>query len=188
VYVIVSLTGLRYYTPRDFAGVAFFTGYTFWMFSLTSPAFENGGSIPSKYTCDGERNLNPPLSIMGVPSGTQSLTLIMEDPDIPKKVNPDDMFDHWLLFNIPPSIREIPEGESSGLQGMNSAGMHGYTGPCPPPQLEPSEHRYFFRLYALDTELALPYGVSKTEVLKAMQGHMLEETELMGRYRRLKTS
>ena len=135
-----------------------------------------------KYTCEGERTLNPPLSIREVPNGTQSLVLIMEDPDIPKEVRPDGMFDHWVLFNIPPFIREIPEGESTGLQGMNSRGEHGYTGPCPPSQFEPSEHRYFFRLYALDTELALPYGVSKKEVFAAMEGHMLEETELLGKY------
>lgn len=155
------------------------------MLSFTSPAFENGASIPSKYTCDGERELNPPLVIRGIPGGTQSLVLLMEDPDIPKKTKPDDMFDHWVLFNIPPVLPGIPEGGSVGVPGLNSRGNHGYTGPCPPKEFEPSEHRYFFRLYALDTELSLPYGASKTDVLKAMQGHMLEEAELMGRYKRI---
>lgn len=155
------------------------------MFSLTSAAFENGASIPSKYTCDGDRSVNPPLQIHDTPAGTQSLVLVMEDPDVPRAVKPDGMFDHWILFNMPPFVSGIPEGESSGLQGMNSRGEHGYTGPCPPHDHEPSEHRYFFRLYALDTELALPYGVSKQGVFKAMEGHMLAETELMGRYKRV---
>ncbi len=156
------------------------------MFSLTSSAFENGGTIPSKYTCEGERTVNPPLSIREIPSGTQSLTLIMEDPDVPRDMKPDGMFDHWILFNVSPILREIPEGGSAGLQGMNGAGQHGYTGPCPPSDHEPSEHRYFFRLYALDTELTLPYGATKQQVFKAMEGHMLAETELMGRYRKQK--
>lgn len=155
------------------------------MFSITSAAFENGESIPSRFTCDGQRTKNPPLEIQGIPNGTQSLVLLMEDPDVPKEVKPESMFDHWVLFNIPPFIQKIPEGESSGLQGMNSNGEHGYTGPHPPSQYEPSEHRYFFRLYALDRELELPYGVSKKDVLKAMEGHMIAETELMGRYKKL---
>jgi len=155
------------------------------MFSLTSPAFESGGPIPRKYTCDGERTTNPPLAIHDIPNGTQSLVLIMEDPDVPRAVKPDGMFDHWVLFNIPPFIQKIPEGESSGLQGLNGRGEHAYTGPCPPPDHEPSEHRYFFRLYALDKELELPYGVSKKDVFAAMEGHMIAETELMGRYKRV---
>ncbi|OGG60632.1 kinase inhibitor [Candidatus Kaiserbacteria bacterium RIFCSPHIGHO2_01_FULL_56_24] len=155
------------------------------MFSLTSPAFANGESIPAKYTCDGERTLNPPLTFHDIPNGTQSLVLIMEDPDVPRALKPDGMFDHWVLFNIAPFVSQIPEGESSGLQGLNGSGGHGYSGPCPPSEHEPSEHRYFFRLYALDRELALPYGVSKQKVFEAMEGHMLAETELMGRYRKL---
>ncbi|OGG73037.1 kinase inhibitor [Candidatus Kaiserbacteria bacterium RIFCSPLOWO2_01_FULL_53_17] len=155
------------------------------MLSLTSTAFKHGDSIPLKYTCDGEQTVNPPLTIRGIPGGTQSLVLLMEDPDIPKKTKPDDMFDHWVLFNIPPVLTTIAEGASAGVPGMNSRGSHGYTGPCPPKEFEPSEHRYFFRLYALDAELPLKYGASKTDVLKAMQGHMLEEVELMGRYKRI---
>jgi Raf kinase inhibitor-like YbhB/YbcL family protein len=151
------------------------------MFSLTSSAFIDGESIPIKYTCDGERGVNPPLTFHDIPNGTQSLVLIMEDPDISREVKPDGMFDHWVLFNISPFVSQIPEGESSGLQGMNGRGEHGYMGPCPP---SPDEHRYFFRLYALDKELGLPYGVSKQKVFEAMEGHMLAETELMGRYRK----
>lgn len=153
------------------------------MFSLTSPAFAQGESIPAQYTCDGDRTMNPPLSIRGIPGGTQSMALLMEDPDVPKEVQPDT-FDHWVLFNLPPVVAEIPEGTSVGLAGVNSRGEHGYTGPCPPPQYEPSEHRYFFRLYALDRELELPYGAHKQLVIDAMEGHIIAETELMGRYKR----
>ena len=155
------------------------------MFSLSSTAFKNGEAIPAKYTCDGSWNMNPPLEIHEIPGGTQSLVLILEDRDVSKEVKPEGMFEHWVLFNIPPFIQKIPEGESSGLQGMNDYGEHGYTGPCPPPHQEPTTHRYFFRLYALDVELALPYGVSKKEVLAAMEGHMIAETELMGTYKKL---
>jgi len=154
------------------------------MFSLTSPAFAQGESIPSKYTCDGDRMTNPPLTIYGIPTGTQSMVLLMEDPDVPKEAGADT-FDHWVLFNLPAVVTEISEGMSSGLAGVNSRGEHGYTGPCPPPQYEPAEHRYFFRLYALDTELALPYGATKKQVLAAMEGHVIGEAELMGKYKRV---
>src|SRR3989344_4844207 len=152
--------------------------------SLTSTAFENGGLIPAKYTCDEDRTLSPQLSIAGVPAEAKSLTLIMDDPDVPKVIHPDGMFDHWVLFNIPPTTTGIPEGGSAGIAGRNGAGKNAYTGPCPPPQYEPSEHRYFFKLYALDTELALQAGASKAEVEKAMQGHVVGEVQLLGRYKR----
>jgi len=155
------------------------------MFSLTSPAFESGESIPSKYTCDGERTLNPQLEIHEIPGGTQSMVLLMEDPDVPKEVGPDGSFDHWVLFNLPSVVVKIAEGESIGLAGANGRGEHGYTGPCPPKQYEPSEHRYFFRIYALDTELPLTYGATKDAVVTAMDGHIIAEAELMGTYRRL---
>lgn len=151
---------------------------------LTSPAFENGGVIPSTYTCDDRRDLNPALSWSGIPAGTVSLALIMDDPDVPKAVKPDGVFDHWTLFNIPPAVSGIPEGGSAGTPGANGAGRNAYTGPCPPPQYEPSEHRYFFRLYALDAELPLQTGASKEEVLAAMEGHIIGQGELMGRYKR----
>ena len=155
------------------------------MLSLTSTAFKHGDSIPLKYTCDGEQTVNPPLTIRGIPGGTQSLVLLMEDPDIPKKTKPDDMFDHWVLFNIPPVLTTIAEGASAGVPGMNSRGSHGYTGPCPPPQYEPSEHRYMFVLYALDSELALKEGTTKQQVLDAIEGHVLAHAQLMGRYKRV---
>lgn len=153
-------------------------------FTLTSAAFENGGLIPAKYTCDEDRTLSPQLSIAGVPAGTKSLALIMDDPDVPKALHADGMFDHWVLFNIPPQTAEIPEGGSVGVAGVNGAGKNAYTGPCPPPQYEPSEHRYFFKLYALDTELPLQAGASKTDVERATAGHILDEVQLIGRYKR----
>ena len=151
---------------------------------LTSLTFIANESIPSKYTCDEDRSLSPPLSIAGVPAGAKSLALIMDDPDVPKQLRPDGVFDHWTLFNIPAGTREIPEGGSVGIAGANGAGNNAYTGPCPPPQYEPSEHRYVFTLYALDSLLALPAGASKKEVKAAMQGHILDQTQLTGKYKR----
>jgi Raf kinase inhibitor-like YbhB/YbcL family protein len=150
---------------------------------LTSSAFENGTSIPPRFTCDGEQ-VNPPLSISGVPAGAKSLTLIMDDPDVPKALKPDGMFDHWVLFNIPPRTTEIGTAVSVGTAGANGAGKNAYTGPCPPAQYQPNEHRYFFKLYALDRELSLRAGASKADVEKAMQGHIIAETQLLGRYKR----
>ncbi len=152
--------------------------------SLTSPAFEQGGSIPARYTCDGTRTLSPALVWGGVPEGAVSLVLIADDPDVPKAIKPDGVFDHWTLFNIPPTTAGISEGGSVGTAGVNGAGNSAYTGPCPPPQYEPSEHRYFFRLYALDTSLDLPEGATKAQVLAAMEGRVIAQAELMGRYKR----
>lgn len=152
--------------------------------SITSPAFENNGRIPSAYTCDGDRKINPPLAFSGVPEGAKSLALIMDDPDVPKALHADGVYDHWVLFNIPPSISEIGEGKSAGTAGANGSGLSAYTGPCPPPQYEPSEHRYIFRLYALDTMLMLKEGAAKEEALKAMEGHIIEQAELIGKYKR----
>jgi Raf kinase inhibitor-like YbhB/YbcL family protein len=151
---------------------------------LTSPAFAESGSIPSMYTCDGERSLSPALTFAGVPAAAKSLALIMDDPDVPKQLRPDGVFDHWTLFNIPASTHEIPEGGSVGIAGANGAGKNAYTGPCPPPQYEPSEHRYVFTLYALDRMLALKAGATKQEVKTAMQGHILDQTQLIGKYKR----
>lgn len=151
--------------------------------SLTSPAFQTGTSIPSQFTCDAE-NVSPPLSIAGVPEGAKSLVLIMDDPDVPKALKPDSVFDHWALFNISPETKEIAQAGSAGTAGANGAGKNQYTGPCPPREYEPSEHRYFFKLYALDIMLDLPAGASKADVLQAMEGHVLEQAELMGKYRR----
>lgn len=148
---------------------------------LESPTFEHEGSIPSTYTCDGE-NINPPLKISDVPLEAKSLVLIMDDPDVPKSLRPDGMWDHWLIWNIPPETKEIAEGEEpSGVIGKNTGGKFGYQGPCPPDR----EHRYFFKLYALDAMLDLPAETtSKADLEKVMEGHILEQAELMGRYNR----
>ncbi len=152
-------------------------------FSLTSPVFSQGDSIPSQYTCDGA-NMSPPLVFGDVPEDTQSFALVMDDPDVPKQLRPDGVFDHWVMFNIPPATAAIAEGESPGISGANGVGKAAYTGPCPPPQYEPSEHRYFFRAYALDTMLSIPEKSSKSDVLAAMERHVLGEAELIGKYKR----
>jgi Raf kinase inhibitor-like YbhB/YbcL family protein len=151
--------------------------------SLTSSAFSEGASIPSKYTCDGQQQ-SPELSIAGVPTAAKSLALVMDDPDVPKQLKSDGVFDHWVLFNIPPDTTAIAEGGTVGTAGANGSGKNAYTGPCPPPQYEPSEHRYIFTLYALDDVLPLQAGASKADVLQAMQGHIIAQAQLTGRYRR----
>jgi Raf kinase inhibitor-like YbhB/YbcL family protein len=148
---------------------------------LSSTAFGHGEKIPSKFTCDGE-NINPPLSFSGVPAEAKSLALIMDDPDVPKNLRPDGMWDHWVVFNIPPSLASLDEGEEpSGVQGMGTGQNLDYYGPCPPDR----EHRYYFKLYALDSELDLLEGATKKEVESAMAGHILEQAVLMGRYERV---
>lgn len=153
---------------------------------ITSSVFEDGGIIPPQYTCDGNSRLSPPLSFSDVPEGARSLVLIVDDPDVPKVLMPEGVFDHWVLYNIPPETREIPEGESAGTPGVNTRGEPRYTGPCPPPEYEPSTHRYIFTLYALDTTLALAEGATKEEVLKALEGRVLETARLTGMYSRKK--
>lgn len=152
-------------------------------FTLSSSAFTDGTTVPARYTCDGE-NINPPLTISGVPSGAKTLALIMEDPDVPQAVRDDRMFDHWILFNIDPKTTFIDEGEAPGTLGTNTAGDSAYRGPCPPPQFEPAEHRYIFQLYALAVSLDVREGATKEAVKSAMKGHILEKAELLGRYRR----
>lgn len=148
---------------------------------LSSSAFEEGGRIPSKYTCDSD-NVNPSLEISDVPSGAKTLALIMEDPDVPKNLRPDGMWDHWIVFNIPPDTSQIPEGkEPQGTHGEGTSGNQNYNGPCPPDR----EHRYFFKLFALDSTLELKEKATKPELEKAMEGHILEKTELMGTYERI---
>ena len=142
---------------------------------LVSPEFEHNGNIPPRYTCDGAE-ISPPLRIEGVLDEAKSLALIMDDPDAPAGV-----WDHWVVFNIPPDTREVVEGrEPPGVHGKGTSGNLDYHGPCPPDK----EHRYVFRLYALDTMLNLPEGVSKAEVLQAMDGHVVAEAELVGLYDR----
>lgn len=150
---------------------------------LNSDAFENNQTIPAKYTCDGD-NTSPALKISGVPEETKFFVLIMDDPDVPKALKSDGVFDHWVLFNIPPDATQIPENGSIGTAGANGRQQDAYTGPCPPKQYEPSEHRYVFTLYAIDKELSLKAGADKAQVLTAMEGHIIAQTQLIGRYRR----
>jgi Raf kinase inhibitor-like YbhB/YbcL family protein len=147
---------------------------------LKSSAFGHNARIPVKYTCDG-KNISPPLSISSVPEDAKALVLIMDDPDVPKSIRPDGMWDHWVVFNIPVSVREIPEGKNpDGVLGRNTGGKNEYTGPCPPDR----EHRYFFKLYALDAALNLQKGASKADVEKAMKGHAIAQATLIGLYKR----
>jgi Raf kinase inhibitor-like YbhB/YbcL family protein len=142
---------------------------------LTSPAFEHNEVIPSEYTCDGS-DKSPELNIEGVPQNTVSLVLINDDPDAPVGT-----WDHWIVFNIPAKITRIDKGkEPQGIAGKNSWGKTGYGGPCPPS----GTHRYIFRLYALDKMLDLKEGSSKAEIMESMQGHILSQIELIGKYQR----
>jgi Raf kinase inhibitor-like YbhB/YbcL family protein len=148
--------------------------------AISSPEFKSGGSIPSKFTCDAGRSApNPALAFSGVPAKTQSLVLIMDDPDVPKTMIPSGEFVHWLLWDIAPDAKGIAEGEGTG--GVNGMGRPGYMGPCPPDK----SHRYFFKLYALDAKIGAPIK-TKAELVKAMEGHIIQQAELMGNYERVK--
>lgn len=151
---------------------------------ISSPAFKDNDFIPSKYTCEG-RNINPALIIEGIPENAKTLALIMDDPDAPMGT-----FVHWVAWNIV-LADEIQEGipkEStvnhpiSLKQGLNTAEKTGYMGPCPP--VGHGVHHYHFKLYALDTDLNLPENTKKEDLLKSMEGHIIEETELIGLYKR----
>ena len=145
---------------------------------LMSSAFLPGEPIPAAYSCDGE-NFSPPLTWTHPPNGTKSFALIFDDPDAPAGT-----WVHWLLFDLPAETRSLPEAvgpdPTLGIHGSNSWNSIGYGGPCPPS----GEHRYFFKLYALDSVLELEVGATKEQVLEAMEGHILAQTELMGTYSR----
>jgi len=148
---------------------------------VKSTAFQGGGMIPKQYTCDGA-DVSPPLSWTSVPEGTKTIALICDDPDAPMGT-----WVHWVLFNLPADVKELPENvptqmtlETGGVQGTNDFGNIGYGGPCPPG----GTHRYYFKLYALDTQINLQAGATKRDLLKAMEGHTLAEGQLMGKYRR----
>ena len=144
---------------------------------ITSSAFQEGGNIPSKFTCDGP-DTSPPLQITGVPSSAKSLVLIADDPDAPT-----GLFTHWLVWNIPPQTNSIAEGSAAkGVHGTNDFGKSGYRGPCPPP----GTHRYSFKIFALDRELDLSSGAKRSQVDAAMKGHVIAQGELVGRYARKK--
>lgn len=136
---------------------------------ITSPAFENSAPIPDKYSCKGE-NFNPELNFSDIPTDTKSLALIVDDPDAPV-----GDWVHWILWNIPVTS-SIAENSYSGTQGVTSFGENKYGGPCPPS----GTHRYYFKLFALDTELDLPTSSGKSELLETMRGHTLAQAELMG--------
>jgi Raf kinase inhibitor-like YbhB/YbcL family protein len=144
---------------------------------ITSSAFQESGNIPSKFTCDGS-DTSPPLQITGVPSEAKSLVLIADDPDAP-----GGLFTHWLVWNIPPQTSSIPEGSApKGIHGTNDFGKSGYGGPCPPS----GTHRYYFKLFALDRELNLASSTKRRQLDAAMEGHVIAQGELMGRYSRKK--
>ena len=144
---------------------------------ITSSAFQEGGNIPSKFTCDGS-DTSPPLQITGVPSEAKSLVLIADDPDAPS-----GLFTHWLIWNIPPQTNSISEGSApKGVHGTNDFGKLDYKGPCPPP----GTHRYSFKIYALDRELDLRGGAKRSQLDAAMKGHVVAQGVLVGRYARKK--
>ena len=148
---------------------------------LTSTAFKDGESIPRPYTCDGV-NISPPLEWSGVPGTAKTIAIVCDDPDAP-----GGTWVHWVLYNLRAEniglVENLPATENlkvGGIQGKNNFEKVGYDGPCPPS----GTHRYFFRVYALDSELPLKAGATKAELMKAMEGHVLEQGQLMGTYRR----
>jgi Raf kinase inhibitor-like YbhB/YbcL family protein len=144
---------------------------------ITSSAFQQGGNIPSKFSCDGA-NTNPPLQISDAPREVKSFVLIVDDPDAPS-----GLFTHWAIWNISPQTSTIAEGSTpKGVQATNDFGRSGYGGPCPPS----GTHRYYFKIFALDRELDLPFGAKRSQLEAAMKGHVIAQGELMGRYSRKK--
>jgi len=144
-------------------------------FQLTSTAFEANADIPKKYTCDGG-DINPPLAFKNVPAKTKSLALTISDPDAP-----EGTWSHWVIYNIPPNTGEIIENTNPGTEGLNDFGKYTYGGPCPPDE---RLHHYIFRLYALNTILNINEGPSLSEVEKALRGHIIAKTELIGTYQK----
>ena len=156
-------------------------------FTLRSSAFVPNGSIPAKYTCEGA-DVSPPLEWSGVPKGTRSFALIVDDPDAPDPAKPQRVYVHWVVYNIPPGVVRLPENAAkSGLpagavQGTNDWGKQTYGGPCPPI----GRHRYFFKLYALETEITGLDKPNKAQLENAMSSHILGSAELIGTYEKQK--
>ena len=145
-------------------------------FLISSPAFINNGTIPSEYTCDGN-NISPPLDINGVPTNAKNLALIVDDVDAPRGI-----FTHWVVWNITPDTHNFSAGQNIAFpQGQNSAGTIGYHGPCPP---SGQIHRYYFKLYALDSILNLDTGATKNDLEYSMNAHVIAQTVLLGKYSR----
>ncbi len=155
--------------------------------TISSTAFQHGGDIPSRYTCQGQ-DISVSLQWQGVPAGTRSLVLIVDDRDAPDPKAPKMTWVHWVLYNLPPDAGGLPEGVTSAdlpagtREGLNDWKRTGYGGPCPPI----GRHRYFHKLYALDVELSDLKRPAKAEVVAAMQGHILEQAELMGTYEKVR--
>jgi Raf kinase inhibitor-like YbhB/YbcL family protein len=151
---------------------------------ISSSAFQPGATIPSRHSCEGD-NISPPLAFGGVPEGAKSLALILDDPDVPDPKAPKRVFVHWVLYNLPPETSELAvDADTSGLpagtsRGTNDAKKVGYSGPCPPI----GRHRYFFKLYALDTRLDVAQA-TKAALEAAMKGHVLAQAELIGTYQK----
>jgi Raf kinase inhibitor-like YbhB/YbcL family protein len=148
-------------------------GITIATLEVSSSAFESNGYIPSKYSCEGQ-SINPPIAVKGIPSGTNSLALIVDDPDAP-----NGNFNHWVMWNINPNAT-IGENTAPGTQGNNGKGSASYTGPCPPSGV----HHYHFKIYALDTKLDLAPGAGKADLETAMTGHIIGKGELVGLYKK----
>ncbi|HEU5161694.1 MAG TPA: YbhB/YbcL family Raf kinase inhibitor-like protein [Thermoanaerobaculia bacterium] len=148
---------------------------------VTSAAFKHMELIPAEHTCDGGDRLVP-LQIANIPPAAKSLAIIVDDPDVPKTLRPDGNWDHWLIWNLPPATSSIAHGgiPTSAVQGKNSWGRNDWGGPCPPDR----EHRYFFKVFALDTMLDLAPSSGKQALEKAMEGHVLAKGEIVGRYDR----
>jgi len=145
---------------------------------ISSPAFQSGGMIPAKYSCDADK-VNPPLVFSGVPASAKSLALIIDDPDVPKTMIPTGEFVHWIVWDIAPTSKGIAEADkSASTMGLNGTGKPGYYPMCPPDR----EHRYYFKLYALDKMLNDAKITNKQELLAAMKGHIVAQAELMARY------
>ena len=143
---------------------------------LSSPAFQDGSLIPDKYTCEGQ-DISPPLIWSDIPHETGSLALIVDDPDAPLGT-----WDHWVVFNLPSDLTELTEAATiPGVQGLNDFKTNQYGGPCPP---SGSQHRYFFRLYALDSTLDLDSSATKKDLIQAMDGHILDQAVIMGTFSR----
>ena len=146
--------------------------------TITSPAFLAGAAIPKKYSCQGQ-GVNPPLIFSGTPKGAKSLALIVDDPDVPINLLPSGLFVHWIVYNMPPGTSEIAENSiPPGQLGLNGAGKPVFTPPCPPDR----QHRYFFKLFALDSLLSLSQPPTEGSLAAAMAGHIIGQAELMGTY------
>ena len=154
-------------------------------FKITSSAFQPSASIPAKYTCEGS-DTSPPLEWTDVPPGAKSLALIVDDPDAPDPAKPQRVYVHWVVYNIPPRVTKLDENAaiagvpSGAMKGTNDWKKQTYGGPCPPI----GRHRYFFKLYALDSQLSGLNNPTKADLERAMQGHIIGQTEIVGTYQK----